>query len=449
MSSRASRGGEPRVADAVLGQLNGEFPQPEAYWVAFSGGLDSTVLLHLLAGQRAWLRAPLAAVHVDHGLHAESSVWARHCRQECERLKVPLIELLVDAAPQAGESPEAAARAARYAAIATALEPRAMLLTAHHLDDQAETLLLQLLRGAGVAGLAAMPRVRRWQGGWHARPLLGLGRAAIHAWAVERGLRWVEDPSNAVERPDRNFLRHRVMPALTQRWPTAAANIARSARHCAEAAELLSAQGRDDLDAASTPQGQLRIAALRGLPLARARNLLRAWLRRHDAPPLPARRLDEALEQLCHARADAAVQIAWEGTTLRRFRDAAWLVTERAAMPPQQPLDWLGEELRPGPGLGRVGRRLAAGGVDPRRWEQGRVQIGYRHAGMRCRPAGRVGRRPFKRLAQECGIPPWLRHITPVLLIDGQPAAVANCCVCEPFAAPAGEPGWVIDWIPD
>jgi tRNA(Ile)-lysidine synthase len=447
VSSHASGG--PLAADAVLGQLNGEFPQPEAYWVAFSGGLDSTVLLNLLAGQRAWLRAPLSAVHVDHGLHAESPAWAQHCRSECERLSVPLTTLLVDAAPLVGESPEAAARAARYAAIATALEPRAMLLTAHHLDDQAETLLLQLLRGAGVAGLAAMPRIRRWQAGWHARPLLGLPRTAIHAWAVGQGLHWVDDPSNADHRADRNYLRHQVMPALTARWPKAAANLARSAGHCAEAAELIAAQASDDLRAALTPDGQLRVAVLRRLPPLRARGLLQAWLRRQGAPPLPAPRLSEALDQLCHARADAAVRIEWGGTSLRRFRDSVWLVADRPAAPPARPLDWLGEELSPGPGLGRIGRRLAPGGVDPLRWEQGRVQIGYRRSGLCCQPAGRTGRRSFKKLAQECGIPPWLRHITPILLIDGEAAAIANCCVCAPFAAPRGEIGWVIDWTPD
>ena len=432
----------------LLEQFNHRFPQPDHYWVGFSGGLDSTVLLHLLASLRGKLRAPVSAIHIDHALQPGSAEWAVHCHEACGRLGIELCSLVVDAVPGAGESPEAAARVARYRAIAETLGPRAMLLTAHHRDDQAETLLLQLLRGAGVEGLAAMPAIRDWNQGWHARPLLGYGRQAIRAWAEANHLRWLDDPSNAVGVADRNYLRHQIVPRLVSRWPGAVENIARAAGHCADAAEAMRRQAEKDLGVALDAD-RLPIPVIRELPLARARNVLRYWLRRRGAPTLSLRRLSDAYDQLCNARSDALVRIIWNGVEIRRFRDEIWLMGERRDGIQTRTVDWVGEEMRLGPGLGRVRRRSAAGGIDPERWDSGRVQIAYRDAVKRCRIAGRAGSRTFKKLAQEFGIPPWLREITPVLLIDGRPAAIANCCVCEPYAVTKAESGWVIEWLPD
>lgn len=436
---------EPEI---LLEQLNLRFPRPVHYWVGFSGGLDSSVLLNLLVSLRNRLGAPLSAVHVDHALQTGSCEWAAHCERECARLQVPLQSLLVDATPRPGESPEAAAREARYRAIAEITGPRAMLLTAHHLDDQAETLLLQLLRGAGVEGLAAMPAIREWGQGWHARPLLGMKRRTIREWAVANGLHWVDDPSNTAVAADRNYLRHAVMPDLLSRWPGAVESIARSASHCADAADVIRAQAEKDIEVVANG-GRPEIASLKGLSAARARNVLRYWLRAQQAPPLSSRRLRDALDQLCNARSDASVRIAWNGVELRRFRGQVWLLPKQPQVVAMRTIDWTGAEMHLGPGLGLVRRKQVLGGVAPDLWERGRVQLGYQNGALRYRPAGRRGSRSFKKLAQEFGIPPWLRAITPVLLIDGRPAAVANCCACEPFAAGKGKSGWLIEWIPD
>ena len=432
----------------LLEQLNERFPRPAGYCVAFSGGLDSTVLLHALVAIRGLLRAPLSAIHIDHALQPGSANWLRHCRQQCGQLDIPLQTLVVDAVAQPGESPEAAARNARYAAIAALLGPRVMLLTAHHQDDQAETLLLQLLRGSGVEGLAAMPAIREWQDGWHARPLLPWRRTALHSWAVAGRLHWIDDPSNAQTVADRNYLRHQVVPKLRARWPAATDNIAHSAALCAEAAEAQRRQAQHDLQGVlSEDRRRLRVAALRELSPAAARRVLRGWLHSMALPPLPRRRLHEAVEQLCAARCDAAVCIAWGSHELRRFRDEVWLIRQNLARVPSQPLDWLGDELALGPGLGWLRRRAGPGGIDRACWEQGRVQVRYRAAGLRCRPAGRAGSRSFKKIAQELLIPPWQRDRTPLIYIDGRIAAIADACVCEPFAAPKGDIGWIVDWV--
>jgi tRNA(Ile)-lysidine synthase len=185
-------------------RLRDGYPCANTCWVAFSGGMDSTVLLTALVEGRVDLPFPLKAVHVDHGLQPASSDWSAHCADVCHSLGIPLSCLRVDARPRRGESPEAAARAARYAAMEKLMGDGDLLLTAHHRDDQAETVLLQLLRAAGVAGLAAMPALKRFGAGWHGRPLLDLPRSALQRWAEAHSLKWIEDPSNALIDADRN-----------------------------------------------------------------------------------------------------------------------------------------------------------------------------------------------------------------------------------------------------
>ena len=195
-----------------------KLPPAPQYHVAFSGGVDSHVLLHLLASQRETLPGSLGAVHVNHHIQQHAGDWEVHCRSVCEELDIPCHFLRVDGKARRGESPEAAARTARYRALADWLPADAVLLTGQHRDDQAETLLLQLLRGAGPRGLAAMPVVTELGNGRLVRPLLALRRADILDYAHQHRLRWVEDPSNADTRYDRNLLRHRVMPLLQQHW---------------------------------------------------------------------------------------------------------------------------------------------------------------------------------------------------------------------------------------
>lgn len=402
-----------------------------------------------MARLRRELSAPLGVVHVDHGLQPDSGAWARHCADACGRLGLPLRSLQVDAKPGKGESPEAVARARRYAAIDAALAPGAMLLTAHHRDDQAETLLLQLLRGAGVAGLAGMPLLRAWGDKWQCRPLLDVARGELHAWGERAGLSWIEDPSNAQLAADRNYLRHRIIPDLLARWPGALESIARSAGHCADAAELAGLQ--TDRDLASAVGGgarELQLAPLRQYSDAQQRAVLRHWLAAAGAPPLSARRLADARQQLLHGRSDAAIRIVWQGWQLRRFRDNAWLLADSHPTPSHTPIAWTGDALELPDGLGVVRRVARPGGIDPQRWRDGCVEVVFRQPGLRCQPAGRQGSRGFKAIMQEAGIPPWQRPVVPIVRIDHQTAAIANCCVCEPFATGPASPGWWIEWDP-
>jgi tRNA(Ile)-lysidine synthase len=284
--------------------------------VAFSGGIDSTTLAHALARHRRKFGF-LRLVHVDHGLQSASHEWSRHCAKMARQWRLPFVALEATIHRIKGASPEAAAREARYALLATVMEPDEVLVTAQHRDDQVETLLLQLFRGAGVAGLAAMPPLAKFGPGRIARPLLEVGRAEIERYAHRHQLKWIEDPSNELVRFDRNFLRHRVLPGIRAHWKGVDEAVARSARHMAEAARLLDHVARRDL-AACADGGGLNVASLRALPAPRRRNALRAFILRAGLDAPTTVKLREMSVALLAARADAQPAVDWPGGVLRR-----------------------------------------------------------------------------------------------------------------------------------
>ncbi|HCK80876.1 MAG TPA: tRNA lysidine(34) synthetase TilS [Candidatus Competibacter sp.] len=417
--------------------------------VAYSGGLDSHVLLHLLATDRAARPEPtLAARYVDHGLHPASALWGEHCARICRALAVPLRVLKADARPLAGESPEAAARRVRYAALAAELEPDTGLLTAHHRDDQAETLLLQLLRGAGPHGLAAMPAAARLGQGWLLRPLLEVGRTELLAYARARHLHWIEDASNRDSAFDRNYLRHHILPLLAERWPAAHRNLARSARWCAETADWLNAEAATDLSGVVAGRADaLRLPPLCELSDIRQRNVVRFWLRRLGLPVPDHRQLRRLLHDTLTAGRDRRPCVRWPGGEARRYRDSLY------AMPPLPPHDarqtfswrgcgdgWPPLEL---PGVGRLRMRAASGqGLRAAIGCDGPLIVRFRNGGERFQPVGRRHSQELKKLLQEAGIPPWERDRLPLLYHGASLLAVVGLGIAADLVARPGETGW-------
>ncbi len=434
-------------ARALLALLDGHHPPPPVA-VAYSGGRDSSVLLHAAVGLRRDGRiGSLRALHVDHGLHPDAPRWRAHCETTCAALGVAFTSTVVDARPRAGESPEAAAREARYAALGRWLAPGEWLLTAHHLDDQAETLLLQLLRGAGLAGLAAMPARAPFAGGWLVRPLLALGRDALAAYAARHALAWCEDPGNDAVAHDRNYLRHVVLPQLAERWPATATCLARSAAHCAEAAGLLDALAGDDLAAAGVSPGAptLPLDALLPLPAARRRLLLRHWLAALGLPPPGQRVLARIESEMLGAAADRNPCVAWPGAELRRYRATLYAQAPMPGAADRVARDWdpTGPLELP---WGTLRTRAVRGeGLDRTRLAAGRVVVTARAGGERLRLQGRPTR-PLKKLLQEAGVPPWRRARLPLVWIDGSLAAVADLWVAADFAAAPDVPGVALEW---
>ncbi len=415
--------------------------------VALSGGLDSTVVLHALVSSS--VAEAVRVIHVDHGLHPDSPTWRAHCRRICEDLRVDFSDAVVQAKARPGESPEEAARTARYGRLHLETAGGETILTGHHADDQLETVLLQLFRGAGPAGLAGMPALARFGRGWLCRPVLGFRRAELATWARERELTWLEDPSNREIGYDRNFLRHEVLPAVERRWPSAALSALRSASHCAEAVELMGALADADLGDLSR-DGRPVVSALAGLNSPRQRNVLRRWLSRNGLVAPDTTRMESILRDVIGARADASPEVRWSGGAVRRYRDRLFALDpgtlEILARTPKA-LDWTVPGPLPlGAGLGRLRILPAVGrGLSPHWLDGGPLAVRFRAGGEEIRPAGRGCTRSVKKLMQEAGIPPWWRSHIPLVWRGDRLLSVADLWCAE--QACSEEPGaWRVEW---
>ncbi|WP_448509369.1 tRNA lysidine(34) synthetase TilS [Immundisolibacter sp.] len=437
----ANTGLDPAL-DLAFDQIRAALPStgaPVALHIACSGGRDSHVLLHWLAGQRAAL-APhrLRAVHVDHGLHPDSARWARHCAAVCAALDVPLDVRHVDARPQRGESAEAAARAARYAALAADMRAGDLLLTAHHQADQAETVLLALLRGAGLAGAAGMPARRRFGPGWLLRPLLDWPARRLADYAHIHALRWVDDPSNDDARFDRNFLRGEVLPLLGTRWPAADQGLARHATHAAEAQALLDELAAADGASADT----LRVSQLATLPAARQRNLLRGWLRKHGVLTPSCARLDELLHQALTAGTDRLPYLPLGEHAVRIWQGRLHLTPEPLPAAPAGAVHWHLDGPLDLPGIGRLRAQVSrgAGIAAVLLGEPAVIDVRFRS------DAG--GGKALKKRLQAMAVPPWERARVPLLFRGAQLLQVAGQAPRAHARAVDGQPGYCIAWQP-
>ncbi len=418
--------------------------------VALSGGRDSMVLLDALAEVAPANGVVLGAVHVHHGLSPNAGAWAEFCAAECARRGVPLTVHEVVVERGAGAGPEAAARDARYR-VFEAVDADFVAL-AHHADDQAETLLLQLMRGAGPHGLAAMPALHaRRAGPALLRPFLALPATAIEAYAVARGLAWIDDESNADVALRRNFLRHEIAPRLASAFPGYPATLIRAAAHQAEAARLADELAALDShaalvsdDAAGETLDRRAFSALTASAPHRARNLLRWFLHRHGLRAPSASRLAEMHDQLARAPDDARVRLAHDGVEIGLHRGR---IVVHAPAVPSFTLAWRGEaklalphgtlEFAPMPGTGLAAAVLA----QP-------IVIRPRAGGERIRLASNRPRQALKRLLQSAGVPAWQRDALPLVWCGDALAAVPGIGVDIAFAAADGAPGYDVRWHP-
>lgn len=428
---------------AVLAQNS----QNSDYLVAYSGGLDSHVLLHALSELATLQSMNVTAVHINHGLSPAADSWSRHCQIVCEQLQVPIQVVSVDAQPASGDSPEASARQARYAALAELLQPTQMLLTAHHIDDQAETVFLQLIRGAGLRGIAAMPRLQRFAEGWLLRPLLDYDREALLCYARQHELQWIEDESNSSMAFDRNYLRQHIMPLIYARWPAARQTLARSAAHAAETTAMAETLARQDrVKATAIIDNSLDVSVLLSLTPPRRRNLLRIWIRDQGFAVPSTRIMERLCGELLTAAPDREPLIEWPQAQVRRYRQRLYL------LPPMPPavtiteLPWQTDSNTKLP-LGELqSRQAVAAGLSGRRCQHQDLTIRFRVGGEFVRPAGRRRTVTLKNLFQEYAIPPWLREFMPLIYADDTLIAVPGICIHEDWQAKAGESGCIPVW---
>jgi len=415
--------------------------------LGFSGGLDSHVLLHALAGQSQRYGWSIQAIHINHGLSDQAEFWEQHCQSVCQLLEVPLTIRRIQVDKNSPDGIEAEARKKRYACFEELLEPGEVLLTAHHQNDQAETLLLQMLRGAGIKGMASMSAMKPCARGHHARPLLPFSRAELQCYAEHHQLTWVEDDSNTDSRYRRNFLRKRLMPVLEQCWPETAKVLARTAAHMADASELLEQLGRQDLLIYQIQPRQLVVSAISGLPDSRLRNLIRVWITVWGYRPPASHHINEIVACIrapdCRHR-----EIRWSEAEVHRYRDRLYLTPVLKRISPETCLSW---DLESPLSIADTGYQLmtqitVGGGLSRKGLNKGPAQVRLRRGGESCRLPGRTFHHKLKNLLQEQGIPPWQRSRLPLLYIDGELAAIADLWVCEPFAAKPDEPGIRLIW---
>lgn len=411
--------------------------------VGYSGGLDSTVLLHLVAADPGLRARGLRAIHVHHGLHPDADGWALHSRRECDALGIPLDVVRVEVPRGRGDGLEAAAREARHAAFARVLPDDGILALAHHLDDQAETFLLRALRASGD-GLGAMAPWRRFGRGFLWRPLLGVPRERLLAWARARGLRWIEDPANAELAHDRNFLRHQVMPLLHERWPHAAVSLARSAGLQREASALL-----DDGDTMALAMVRgvdpacLDAGKLAALPAMRRARVLRRWIAGRGLPPLPAGGVARIERDLLGEAGGHAPEYAWADAVVRRWRGLLWAGYRQPPLPPGFHAIWDGQaplELPTGDRLAFMPQPAQAGGP----WT-----VHARRGGERIVLPGRRHSHALKHVLQDLGVPPWVRARMPLLsFADGSLAAAGDLVFSAAFDAWLRTAGCRLSWTP-
>ncbi|MEI7249186.1 tRNA lysidine(34) synthetase TilS [Pectobacterium versatile] len=412
--------------------------------LAYSGGLDSSVLLHLLVAVRQRSGLPIRAAYIHHGLNPLADSWAEHCCQQCERWQVPFASLPVKVEAQNGGI-EAAARTARYQALQAHLQEGEALLTAQHLDDQSETFLLALKRGSGPAGLSAMAAQSMLGHHRLVRPLLGISRLQLEAYAQWHQLGWIEDDSNQDERFDRNFLRRQILPRLTQRWPHFPSAVARSAQLCAEQEQLLDELLEESLQALCQPDGALSIDGLAPLSPVRRFALLRRWLAQQGAT-MPAReQLQRLWDEVATSRQDAEPVLQLNQMQIRRFRQYLYLLPLMPSLK-DRIIPWQSPScpLSLPDNLGTLS--LADNGVAIRAPENGEaVSIRFSTSGT-VNIVGRAHGRQIKKLWQELNVPPWWRDRTPLVFYNEQLIAAVGRFVTREGQVRENQPVWHIVW---
>ncbi len=408
--------------------------QPATIVLAFSGGLDSMVLLDLLHRIQPTANWTLQVVHIHHGLQPQADSWLAFCQQQCLQRGLPFASHRLQLAGR--HNLEARAREARYQQLAAyCQQPGTVLVTAHHADDQLETLLLALKRGSGLDGLAGMPESRPFAGGMLLRPLLAVSKEQLEAYASQQQLSWVEDPSNQDSQYDRNFLRQQVLPLLKQRWPAFGRSALRSMDHCQQAARQLDDHWQQQLAPyLSDSDRRLSLQALHEKPLADQHSLVRAWLRRHQLNP-ELSWLQRLQQEVIAAKDDACPQLQLQHCWLRRFQGALYLCSFQPAAP-QVSLQWQGQaELELPAELGHLQfvRTDEAPGPD---WlpllDCDSLQVVFGKMNLRFKPAKMPHSKPLKQWCRLWGIPPWQRPYLPLLVHEGRLMAVAGQASCYP-----------------
>lgn len=434
----------PFTTERLLHILSAQ-PPASTYLVGFSGGADSTALLHALKQLEGRLATPVRAVHINHGIHADSDQWQEHCVSFCQQHAIALQCRKVKLAGDTGKGMEAEARQLRYQAMSALLGPGDQLLTAHHADDQAETLLLNLMRGSGVDGLSAMPQSRPLASGVLLRPLLDFENSALISYLQEKGVIWLEDPSNQLVNHDRNFIRHEILPLLENRWPGVNKRLLLTRNAMGEARSLLERLADEYLAQYLRHPLVLQVAVQLEQDPALFKLAIRRWLKQAGLPSIPARSLESLHGQVFKSVDGHKVQVQWGGCRLRLYQQQLWL-QEGVEVLPCPDIDWpdnltcmqLGHDIGKLSlaGLNTSGPPAGFKVSNRQNCPQFTIKQGGHHKRM-------------KKLLQSAGIPGWLRDSIPLCLLNGELVVIGDWCFDDRFASWMSENGISLSWKPE
>ena len=413
-------------------------------WIAYSGGVDSHVLLHLLATAKNIDLQSVKAIHIDHRLHPDSIKWAQHCLSITADLGIDLEVVKVEVSEIDTLGLEAAARKARYAAFDKYVSSDAVLLTAQHQQDQAETLLLQLFRGAGPKGLASMAKQFKVGNIRIERPFLTIKQSDIVDYARQQNLQWIEDPSNIETRWNRNYIRHQVLPEIEKRWPSAAQTISRSAENCAEASELLTELAQQDLSIITSDStvSYLSISKLLEFSPARRRNLLRYFIELKKLPLPSAKVLQKIVDEVCLAKPDSTPLVQYANVEIRRFLDNVYFMQALPYHDTTQILECHSiNDLEINQYSALIWQKQMGLGLKKQLIQDGLI--------LRFRQGGEVIQLPqhqhhttLKHLFQQWQVPPWQRDRIPLLFSHDRLVAVAGYAVDAKSCVDKSESGY-------
>lgn len=403
-----------------------------SFCIAFSGGLDSSVLLHLfseLSSEDPNIR--IRAVHINHGLSSNANEWESICKKVCEAYKVPLIVRQLQLKKTPKISLEESARKKRYVVFQEILQDDEILVTAHHQNDQAETLLLQLFRGAGPKGLASMPIITPFVGGYLMRPLLSYSREALNQYALQENLTWLEDESNENLNFDRNYVRREILPLIQSRWPSVTENLARSAKHCAEANSYIDSQVMPlFLKTYIESNRTLSITALKDYDSQTQSYIIRYWLQKLGFPLPSTQKLKLLQEEIVHSRGDAKPLLKWQQVEIRRYDNQLYAINPLPEHDPSLIIHWdLKNEITLPNGFQICPKSVERLGVIIENLKD--VTIRFRQGGERCQLKNRKHSHSLKKLLQEWKIPPWLRNRIPLLYSQTELKAIIGYVACD------------------
>ena len=437
-----------------------KFNKANHLYVGYSGGLDSHVLLHVIIELIGKKR--ITAVHVNHQLSSNSDIWQKHCEDRCLEIGVDIICKTVSIKNR-GTGIEDAARNARYSVFEKLLKKNDLLILAHHADDQIETMLFRLFRGSGIKGMSGMPISRLLGNGELFRPLLPFFRRDLESYASANQINWIEDDSNLDIAFDRNFIRHKLIPTINERWPNSSFKLNRSANIFAESDFLINILAQKDFkivtEVSERVGWSISIDKLNGFEIIRQKNILRYWFNLHNLT-LPSHAvLDNALNQMIGSKIDAEPFVSWGDLQLRRFNKKLYLLPLNFEDPnysvkkkkgrellEKNSIKWDGSSHLILPDSSSLCVKLKIKGglrIDVKK----NLEIRFRSGGERCKPKGRSGSNTLKKLFQEYSLEPWLRNNIPLIYIDNRLAAVGDLWVCDEFCAEPDELGIQLEWL--